>query len=165
MNANSRPSATKTGVVREPPALRQNRGQRHRDQQPQADEEELGSEHDPGLEEPVQVAGVPEVAVPRHEPEHARALAAHQQRRSFRPRSARKVVAVSRPVVPPVEIDVPVTLAWPEHDRLVRRPPSLPDGVRSVELRGCGHLPTWDDPEQVARVLLESSAVERQPRH
>ena len=63
------------------------------------------------------------------------------------------------------EISVPVTLAWPEHDRLVRRPRSLPDGVRSVVLRGCGHLPTWDDPEQVARVLLEGSAGERQPRH
>jgi pimeloyl-ACP methyl ester carboxylesterase len=63
------------------------------------------------------------------------------------------------------EIAVPVTLAWPEHDRLVRRPRSLPDGVRSVVLRGCGHLPTWDDPEQVARVLLEGSAGERQPRH
>ena len=63
------------------------------------------------------------------------------------------------------EIDVPVTLAWPEHDRLVARPRSLPDGVRSMVLRGCGHLPTWDDPEQVARVLLEGSAVERQPRH
>jgi pimeloyl-ACP methyl ester carboxylesterase len=61
------------------------------------------------------------------------------------------------------EISVPVTLAWPEHDRLVRRPRSLPVGVRSVVLRGCGHLPTWDDPEQVARVLLEGSAGE--PRH
>ena len=54
---------------------------------------------------------------------------------------------------------VPVTLAWPEHDRLVSRPRRLPDGVRSVVLRGCGHLPTWDDPEQVARVLLEGSAA------
>jgi pimeloyl-ACP methyl ester carboxylesterase len=61
------------------------------------------------------------------------------------------------------DIDVPVTLAWPEYDRLVRRPRSLPDGVRSVVLRGCGHLPTWDDPAQVARVLLEGSAGE--PRH
>jgi len=26
-----------------------------------------------------------------------------------------------------------------------------------VVLRGCGHVPTWDDPEQVARVLLEAS--------
>jgi pimeloyl-ACP methyl ester carboxylesterase len=55
------------------------------------------------------------------------------------------------------EITVPVILAWPEHDRIVRRPRSLPDGVRSVVLRECGHLPCWDDPEQVARVLLEGS--------
>ena len=55
------------------------------------------------------------------------------------------------------DIAVPVTLAWPEHDRLVARPRSLPDGVRSVVLRGCGHLPCWDDPEAVARVLLEGS--------
>ena len=54
-------------------------------------------------------------------------------------------------------IDVPLTLAWPEHDRLVGRPRRLPTGARSVTLTGCGHLPTWDDPEQVARVLLEGS--------
>ena len=60
-------------------------------------------------------------------------------------------------------IDVPVTLAWPEHDRVVARPRSLPAGVRSVVLRGCGHLPTWDDPAQVARVLLDGSVGE--PRH
>jgi pimeloyl-ACP methyl ester carboxylesterase len=57
------------------------------------------------------------------------------------------------------DVPVPVTLAWPDHDRLVARPRSLPPGVRSVVLHGCGHLPTWDDPEQVARVLLEGSAV------
>jgi pimeloyl-ACP methyl ester carboxylesterase len=31
-------------------------------------------------------------------------------------------------------------------------------GARHVTLRGCGHVPTWDDPEQVARVLLEGSS-------
>jgi len=31
-------------------------------------------------------------------------------------------------------------------------------GSRSVTLTGCGHVPFWDDPEQVARVLLEASA-------
>ncbi|MEA2317640.1 MAG: hypothetical protein QOD44_1829 [Solirubrobacteraceae bacterium] len=55
------------------------------------------------------------------------------------------------------DIRVPVTLAWPEHDRLVKPPRALPPGVRSVVLRGCGHLPTWDDPEQVAAVLLAGS--------
>jgi hypothetical protein len=26
-------------------------------------------------------------------------------------------------------------------------------------MTGCGHVPTYDDPEQVARVLLEGSAA------
>jgi pimeloyl-ACP methyl ester carboxylesterase len=52
------------------------------------------------------------------------------------------------------EIDVPVTLAWPEHDHVVVRPRSVPDNVVEVELAGCGHVPMWDDPEAVARVLL-----------
>jgi pimeloyl-ACP methyl ester carboxylesterase len=55
-------------------------------------------------------------------------------------------------------IRVPVTLAWPDRDRLVARPRSLPPSVRNVVLRDCGHLPTWDDPEQVAAVLLAGSA-------
>ena len=55
-------------------------------------------------------------------------------------------------------IRVPVTLAWPELDRLVGRPRVLPPKVRSVVLRDCGHVPMWDDPEQVAAVLLEGSA-------
>jgi pimeloyl-ACP methyl ester carboxylesterase len=57
------------------------------------------------------------------------------------------------------DIRVPVTLAWPEHDRLVRRPRRLPPAVCNVVLRGCGHMPTWDDPEQVAAVLLAGSAI------
>ncbi|MDA0159689.1 alpha/beta fold hydrolase [Solirubrobacter ginsenosidimutans] len=57
------------------------------------------------------------------------------------------------------EIDVPLTLAWPEHDRLVARPSTVPAVAREFRLRGCGHMPTWDDPEQVARVLLAGSAL------
>ncbi len=56
------------------------------------------------------------------------------------------------------EITVPVTLGWPEHDRLVSRPRDLPPTVRNVPLPGCGHLPTYDDPGAVARLLLEGSA-------
>jgi pimeloyl-ACP methyl ester carboxylesterase len=56
-------------------------------------------------------------------------------------------------------IPVPVTLAWPEHDRLVRRPQQVPPGIREVVLAGCGHMPTYDDPQAVARVLLEGSAT------
>jgi pimeloyl-ACP methyl ester carboxylesterase len=52
---------------------------------------------------------------------------------------------------------VPVTLGWPDRDRLVSRPRVLPPGVREVVLRGCGHMPTWDDPEQVARLILIGS--------
>jgi pimeloyl-ACP methyl ester carboxylesterase len=54
-------------------------------------------------------------------------------------------------------IRVPVTLVWPEFDRLVARPRSLPATVRNLELRGCGHLPTWDDPDAVAAALLAGS--------
>jgi pimeloyl-ACP methyl ester carboxylesterase len=61
-------------------------------------------------------------------------------------------------------IDVPVTIAWAEHDRLLlprqaRRAMRLLPGARHVTLRGCGHLPFWDDPDQVARVLIEGSAA------
>jgi pimeloyl-ACP methyl ester carboxylesterase len=54
-------------------------------------------------------------------------------------------------------IDVPVTLAWPERDRLVARPARLPPRVRNVVLHDCGHQPMWDDPDQVAAVLLAGS--------
>ena len=53
---------------------------------------------------------------------------------------------------------VPVTLAWPEHDRLVGRPAHLPPSVRSVALPGAGHVPMWDAPEAVAELLLAGSA-------
>jgi pimeloyl-ACP methyl ester carboxylesterase len=58
----------------------------------------------------------------------------------------------------------PVTVAWGERDRLLlfgrqsARARRLLPGARHVTLWGCGHVPTWDDPEQVARVLLEASA-------
>jgi pimeloyl-ACP methyl ester carboxylesterase len=56
------------------------------------------------------------------------------------------------------DLRVPTTLAWPDHDRLVARPRVLPPTVRNVVLHDCGHLPTWDDPAQVAALLLEGSA-------
>jgi pimeloyl-ACP methyl ester carboxylesterase len=56
----------------------------------------------------------------------------------------------------------PTTVAWGERDRILitsRQAPRaarlLPQ-ARHVPLRGCGHVPTWDDPEQVARVMLET---------
>jgi pimeloyl-ACP methyl ester carboxylesterase len=53
----------------------------------------------------------------------------------------------------PEGIAVPVTLAWGELDRLVRPPAAPPPGWRTVVLGGCGHLPMWDDPELVVRVI------------
>lgn len=57
--------------------------------------------------------------------------------------------------------EVPVTIAWGEHDRLVGppKPHRRPAGARFRVLEGVGHTPTWDDPELVAGILLEGSSV------
>jgi len=59
----------------------------------------------------------------------------------------------------PAGIDVPVTLALGEHDRLVRPPRVPPPGWRTVLLPGCGHLAMWDDPALVARVIRETASA------
>ena len=64
----------------------------------------------------------------------------------------------------------PTTVAWGERDRLLifsRQAPRARRGLpeaRHVVLRGCGHVPTWDDPEQVAHVLLSASRPAEAPR-
>ncbi len=57
-------------------------------------------------------------------------------------------------------VQVPVTIAWGEEDRLVAppRPERMPPGARYFSVPGWGHTPTRDDPDGVARVLLEASA-------
>lgn len=57
--------------------------------------------------------------------------------------------------------EVPVTIAWCELDRLLGppKPHRRPAGSRFLVLPGVGHTPTWDDPELVARTLLEGSTV------
>ncbi|MFF8279045.1 alpha/beta fold hydrolase [Streptomyces lateritius] len=58
--------------------------------------------------------------------------------------------------------EVPVTIAWGTHDRLllrrqgVRAKRTIP-GARLVRLPGCGHVPMNDDPALVARVVLDGS--------
>lgn len=56
-------------------------------------------------------------------------------------------------------IEIPVTIAWGELDRLVGppRPERRPPGSRFLELEGCGHTPNWDAPALIAELLLESS--------
>ena len=61
------------------------------------------------------------------------------------------------------QIEVPITIAWGEHDHLLlprqaRRAQRAIPPARMVTLRGCGHVPMSDDPEQVAGVLLAGSA-------
>jgi pimeloyl-ACP methyl ester carboxylesterase len=64
------------------------------------------------------------------------------------------------PQMPPC----PTTIAWGQRDRLLltfRQAPRaqrrLPQ-ARHVRLHGCGHVPMWDDPEQVARAILDAGA-------
>lgn len=61
-------------------------------------------------------------------------------------------------------INVPVTIAWAEKDRVLprrqaRRAAEAIPAARLLTLTGCGHVPTYDDPEQVSGVLLEGSAA------
>jgi pimeloyl-ACP methyl ester carboxylesterase len=58
----------------------------------------------------------------------------------------------------------PATVAWADRDRLLpprqaeRARRALPR-ARHVTLRGCGHVPTWDDPAQVAEVVRLAAAA------
>jgi len=70
------------------------------------------------------------------------------------------VVTNWRPAMPAC----PTTIAWAEKDRLLlagRQAPRarrwLPE-ARHVTLHGCGHVPMWDDPEQVARAISDARA-------
>jgi pimeloyl-ACP methyl ester carboxylesterase len=59
-------------------------------------------------------------------------------------------------------IRVPVTVAWGDDERLIpakaRRQHELPPHTKTVTLYGCGHVPFWDDPEQVAHAILETTS-------
>ena len=54
------------------------------------------------------------------------------------------------------EIDVPLTVAFGEQDRLIRPVRLSVPGARTLILPGCGHIPMWDDPDLVAQVVLET---------
>ncbi len=59
----------------------------------------------------------------------------------------------------PSASEVPVTIAWAELDRLVGPPREerRPAGARFLTMPHVGHVPMWDDPDLVARVILEGS--------
>jgi pimeloyl-ACP methyl ester carboxylesterase len=59
---------------------------------------------------------------------------------------------------------VPVTIGWGEKDRLLfprqgRRALEAIPTAKLVPLTDCGHLPTFDDPQQVADLMLETTAA------
>jgi pimeloyl-ACP methyl ester carboxylesterase len=54
-------------------------------------------------------------------------------------------------------IRCPVTLVWPDHDRLIRRPVWVPDRIGNVVLSGAGHIPMWDAPEALAEILVNAT--------
>ncbi|WP_337959880.1 alpha/beta fold hydrolase [Nonomuraea pusilla] len=64
-------------------------------------------------------------------------------------------------LMPPAPPKSPITIAWGEHDRLLPRRQALRaarwSGQRVKLLKGCGHVPMSDDPELVARLLLQGS--------
>ncbi len=69
-----------------------------------------------------------------------------------------KAMRAAEPLRSREGIDAPITLVWCELDRLVRRPRRLPFAVeREVELLGCGHVPMWDDPDAIVRVVRASA--------
>lgn len=71
--------------------------------------------------------------------------------------------ALTRQVEGLERIDVPVTIAWGDTDRVLRRDDHepfyrerLPD-ARFVTLKKAGHTPFWDAPERVADVITQTA--------
>jgi pimeloyl-ACP methyl ester carboxylesterase len=64
----------------------------------------------------------------------------------------------------PISAEVPVTLLWGDRDRILwpwqgdRAVRALP-GARLVRLPGCGHLPTFDDPQLVSGLMLQATGA------
>lgn len=59
--------------------------------------------------------------------------------------------------------DIPVTIAWARHDRILARPKAaelrrIAPKAELLVLPGCGHVPMNDEPELVAKVILDGSS-------
>ena len=75
----------------------------------------------------------------------------------------RTLLKAAEPFTDEIPADVPVTIAWAGRDLVL--PPWQADVAREVlpqaehiTMRGVGHVPMWDAPKHVARVLLRGSA-------
>ena len=62
----------------------------------------------------------------------------------------------------PHELDhIPITIAWGDRDLLLplrqaKRARAVLPNARHVTLKGCGHVPWWDDTDQVVRVVRDA---------
>ncbi len=75
----------------------------------------------------------------------------------------RELLDAATPFTGDIAPDVPVTIAWAARDLVL--PPwqaevarAVLPHARHVTMRGVGHVPMWDAPEHVARILLRGSA-------
>jgi pimeloyl-ACP methyl ester carboxylesterase len=75
----------------------------------------------------------------------------------------RILLAAAEPFTATVPLDVPVTIAWAARDLVL--PPwqaqvakRIVPHAEHIMMRGVGHVPMFDDPAHVARVLLRGSA-------
>jgi pimeloyl-ACP methyl ester carboxylesterase len=104
-------------------------------------------------------------------PEHVPPAAAVEIARSFGRSSgfdAHLDATIPQRFVDGRSIGVPVTVAFGGKDRMLLRNQSrhrdqLPPQTRWLELPGCGHVPTYDDPALVAEVILGGSKVPERP--
>ena len=79
----------------------------------------------------------------------------------------RQLLEAATPFTDEIPADVPVTIAWAARDLVL--PPwqaevarELYPHARHVMMRGVGHVPMWDAPEHVARVILRGSVPAQQ---
>lgn len=56
-------------------------------------------------------------------------------------------------------IRCPVTLVWPDHDRLIQRPVWIPDRIDNVVLSDSGHIPVWDAPDALVQIMLTEAGA------
>ena len=90
--------------------------------------------------------------------------------RSFRDAlpALRTVLNAATPFSGEIRPDIPVTIAWAARDLVL--PPWQAEVARAVlpnaehlTMRGAGHVPMWDDPKRVARILLRGSTPVARP--